>query len=68
MAKGIMLKQNYKQADPNEPNFQQAFWDANYPRLLSIKRAVDPWDVLWCTPCVGNERWHEVGDLLKGSL
>jgi Berberine and berberine like len=52
------------QADFNEPNFQNAFWGTNYPRLLSIKRAVDPHDVLWCHPCVGNERWEVVGDQL----
>jgi hypothetical protein len=52
------------QADPSEPNFQQAFWGDNYPRLLEIKRKVDPTDVFWCTPCVGNERWHVVDDVL----
>lgn len=31
---------------------------------LSIKRAVDPNDVFWCTPCVGNDRWKQVGDRL----
>jgi hypothetical protein len=31
---------------------------------LQIKRSVDPDDVLWCTPCVGNERWEQVGDRL----
>lgn len=34
------------------------------PRSLRIKRAVDPDDVFWCTPCVGNERWRQVGDRL----
>ena len=52
------------EADPYEPNFQQVFWGDNYPRLLDIKRLVDPGDVFWCTPCVGNERWEEVGNLL----
>jgi hypothetical protein len=52
------------EADANEPNFQQAFWGDNYARLLEIKRKVDPNDAFWCTPCVGNERWEEVGDLL----
>jgi len=52
------------EADANEPNFQQAFWGDNYARLLEIKREVDPGDVFWCAPCVGNERWEEVGDLL----
>lgn len=50
------------EADGNEPNFQKAFWGSNYKRLLEIKRKIDPDDVLWCTPCVGNERWKEVGD------
>ncbi|KAH8811453.1 hypothetical protein F5884DRAFT_672266 [Xylogone sp. PMI_703] len=52
------------EADANEPHFQKTFWGANYPRLLKIKREIDPDDVLWCTPCVGNERWHMVGNRL----
>jgi Berberine and berberine like len=52
------------QAYPNEPNFQEAFWGDNYPRLLEIKKKVDPWDVLWCHPCVGNEDWQVVDDIL----
>lgn len=55
---------NMLQAFPYEPDFQHAFWGDNYPRLLKIKRSVDPWDVFWCQPCVGNEKWHEVGDAL----
>ena len=50
------------EADPNEPNWQEAFWGSNYPRLLEIKRKIDPDDVLWCHPCVGSERWEVVGD------
>jgi hypothetical protein len=50
------------EADPNEPNWQEAFWGSNYPRLLEIKRRVDPDDVLWCHPCVGSERWEVVGN------
>jgi hypothetical protein len=49
------------EADTNEPNFQQTFWGDSYARLLEIKRKVDPDDVLWCKPWVGNERWEEVG-------
>jgi len=52
------------EADKYEPNPQTTFWGSNYPRLLDIKRKYDPNDVLWCTPCVGNERWAEDGDLL----
>ncbi|KAJ2900343.1 FAD-binding domain-containing protein [Zalerion maritima] len=47
-----------------EPDFQHAFWGNNYDRLLAIKRRIDPLDVLWCHPCVGNERWEEVGGKL----
>ncbi|KAL2180940.1 uncharacterized protein P884DRAFT_236234 [Thermothelomyces heterothallicus CBS 202.75] len=52
------------EADPEEPNWQKEFWGSNYKRLHAIKRAVDPDDVLWCTPCVGNERWEQVDDRL----
>jgi Berberine and berberine like len=51
-------------ADVNEPNFQQAFWGSNYPRLLSIKRRLDAGDLFWCAACVGNERWVVKGDVL----
>ncbi len=49
------------QASPAEPDWQHTFWGDNYDRLVSIKRDLDPEDVLWCNPCVGNERWEEVG-------
>ncbi|QBZ65924.1 hypothetical protein PoMZ_12891 [Pyricularia oryzae] len=48
------------EANAYEPNFQRAFWGSNYDRLKTIKRDVDPDDVFWCHPCVGNERWKEV--------
>jgi hypothetical protein len=54
----------FMKADAFEPDFQETFWGENYPRLLDIKREIDPSDVLWCTPCVGNERWEEVGNRL----
>ncbi|KAB5560154.1 hypothetical protein GE09DRAFT_1172906 [Coniochaeta sp. 2T2.1] len=44
----------------NEPDWQHQFWGDNYDRLVEIKRMVDPDDVLWCHPCVGNGRWREV--------
>lgn len=73
--KAISYTEPYKTLSPNtgayvneafvhEPDWQTQFWGTNYPRLLAIKRAVDPDDVLWCQPCVGNERWREEGDRL----
>ncbi|CZR51587.1 related to isoamyl alcohol oxidase [Phialocephala subalpina] len=53
-----------KGAGRYEPNWQQAFWGDNYARLQKIKRSVDPDDVLWCAPCVGNERWEEIDNML----
>ncbi|CAH0020792.1 unnamed protein product [Clonostachys rhizophaga] len=37
----------------------ETFWGDNYERLLEIKRSIDPDDVFWCTPCVGNDRWEQ---------
>ncbi|KAI1190764.1 hypothetical protein F5B17DRAFT_437981 [Nemania serpens] len=47
--------------NPGEPDWQHTFWGENYERLLRIKREYDPEDVLWCHPCVGNERWKQIG-------
>ncbi|KAK3330477.1 hypothetical protein B0H66DRAFT_63722 [Apodospora peruviana] len=47
------------EANPEEPDWQHQFWGNNYDRLVRIKRRIDPDDVLWCSPCVGNERWRE---------
>ncbi|OAA56221.1 FAD-binding, type 2 [Niveomyces insectorum RCEF 264] len=50
------------EANKFETDWQKTFWGDNYPRLLDIKRKVDPTDVFWCTPCVGSERWAEKKD------
>ncbi|KAJ9605207.1 hypothetical protein H2200_010597 [Cladophialophora chaetospira] len=52
------------EASAYEPNFQQAFWGSNYPRLLGIKKALDPRDVFWCQACAGSERWEEIDGVL----
>src|SRR5947207_696831 len=49
---------------PLEPDLPDLFWGSNYPRLLKIKKDVDPNDVFWCSACVGRERLVEVGDKL----
>lgn len=43
------------EANYYEPGWQDSFWGANYPRLLSVKKAVDPDGVLTCHNCVGSE-------------
>ncbi|ATY62592.1 FAD-type 2 [Cordyceps militaris] len=43
-----------------EPDFHESFWGTNYPRLAQIKSKVDPNDVFWCTPCVGDEHWRQL--------
>ncbi|OAA55515.1 FAD binding domain-containing protein [Niveomyces insectorum RCEF 264] len=45
------------ESDRLEPNFQQAFFGSNYPRLLEIKRKYDPLDVFYAVNAVGSERW-----------
>jgi hypothetical protein len=52
------------EGDVNEPDPQATFWGKEYAKLLSMKRRIDPTAVFWCEPCVGNERWKVVGDLL----
>ncbi|KAF4779936.1 FAD binding domain-containing protein [Colletotrichum scovillei] len=42
-----------------EEDWQHTFWGTNYERLLKIKKTVDPDDVFWCQPCVGNEGWKQ---------
>ncbi|KAG0234820.1 hypothetical protein BGW41_000999 [Actinomortierella wolfii] len=46
------------EADPNEPNFQQNFFGANYPRLKSIKNKYDPHGLFVCRRCVGSDDWN----------
>lgn len=50
------------EADVNTPDAQQAFFGSNLPRLLSIKRKVDPYGLFWCKTCVGSEMWTENRD------
>ncbi|RDA89010.1 hypothetical protein CP532_0668 [Ophiocordyceps camponoti-leonardi (nom. inval.)] len=50
------------EALPFERDWQHTFWGSNYERLLAIKKAVDPDDVFWCSPCVGNEGWRQRQD------
>ncbi|KAI2464048.1 FAD-binding domain-containing protein [Annulohypoxylon bovei var. microspora] len=46
------------ECDVEEPDWQQAFFGANYNRLLAIKRARDPWGVFYAPTTVGSEAWE----------
>jgi hypothetical protein len=48
------------ESDRNEPDFQQSFYGSFYPRLLQIKKEVDPDDVFWAKTAVGSEGWDTV--------
>lgn len=43
------------ESDAQEVNFQQSFWGSNYPRLLSIKKTLDPKNTFWVRTGVGSE-------------
>jgi len=45
----------FNEADAREPEWQQVFWGPHYPRLLKIKKEVDPDSVFTCNRCVGSE-------------
>ena len=46
------------EGDPGEPNWQQAFYGSNYPKLRRIKEKRDPWGVFWAQTTVGSEGWE----------
>ena len=49
----------FNEADPNEPNWQNTFFGANYARLKQIKDRVDPQGLFMCLHCVGSEDWSK---------
>ncbi|KAG0261730.1 hypothetical protein DFQ27_002785 [Actinomortierella ambigua] len=49
------------EADPDEPNFQQSFFGANYPRLYKLKHKYDPHGLFICRRCVGSDDWNTDG-------
>jgi hypothetical protein len=44
-----------------EPQWQEAFWGTNYPRLLAVKDKHDPDGLFFVHHGVGSERWSEDG-------
>lgn len=50
------------EADPTEPNWQEAKFGVHYPALFAIKQKWDPHGVFWCKQCVGSELWNTKGE------
>lgn len=51
------------EADINEPDWQQAFYGANYDYLYGLKQRYDPWGVLYAPTAVGSEDWYVTGQI-----
>lgn len=47
------------EADPNEPNWQSAFYGPNYAALRAIKDKYDPLHTFYAKTAVGSEYWEE---------
>ncbi|KAJ4379551.1 hypothetical protein N0V86_004732 [Didymella sp. IMI 355093] len=45
------------EANIGEPDWQQAFWGKNYPRLLELKKKYDPTELFYVHHGVGSEGW-----------
>ncbi|KAG7096002.1 hypothetical protein E1B28_006684 [Marasmius oreades] len=50
------------EADPNDPDFKEAFYGANYDKLLAIKDKWDPDQILYGSIAVGGDRWQQEDD------
>ncbi|KAG7094812.1 hypothetical protein E1B28_005625 [Marasmius oreades] len=47
------------EADPNDPDFKDAFYGPNYNKLLAIKDKWDPDHILYGSIAVGGDRWRQ---------
>jgi hypothetical protein len=43
-----------------EPNWQEAFWGSNYPRLLEVRKKWDPNGVFYAKTTPGTEDWEQI--------
>ncbi|KAI9649057.1 hypothetical protein NHQ30_001624 [Ciborinia camelliae] len=50
------------EADFQQPDWQEAFYGANYDRLNSVKAKYDPLDRFYALGAVGSDRWSENTD------
>ena len=54
------------EANIGEPDWQQAFWGENYPRLLELKKKYDPTELFYVHHGVGSEGWVVEDDDIVG--
>ncbi|RAH43074.1 FAD-dependent oxidoreductase [Aspergillus brunneoviolaceus CBS 621.78] len=50
------------EADPQQPNWKEAFYGPNYNRLLAIKKQYDPQDSFYAWTAVGSDNWVQEAD------
>ncbi|KAK5656752.1 hypothetical protein OQA88_4300 [Cercophora sp. LCS_1] len=48
------------EADPFQPNWQQAFWGTNYNELARLRRKWDPNGVFYAVSTPGTEKWEQI--------
>lgn len=53
------------QGDLEEPDWQEAYWGANYPRLLEVRKKWDPKGVLYSRTTPGTEDWVTIDQNTK---
>jgi len=51
--------QYLNEPDILESGWQEAYWGRHYPRLLAIKKAIDPLDLLVVSKGVNSEGWDD---------
>lgn len=50
------------EGDPNQPDWQQAFYGSNYAKLNAVKDKYDPEHIFYGRTAVGSEYWVEQQD------
>ena len=50
------------QGDLEEPDWQDAYWGSNYPRLYELKGIWDPSGVFYARLTPGTEDWEVIDD------
>ncbi|KXH49751.1 isoamyl alcohol oxidase [Colletotrichum simmondsii] len=48
------------EADPFQPNWQDAFWGPVYPTLLELRKKWDPNGIFYAVATPGTEAWEEI--------